>query len=104
MPQPKQIWGKLLTRLRESGEAALFVSCGEISDVSVEDGALVARTDKEYISDLISTNENILTIKRALRFLGFNLDFKVVKIVSKDADEISDINFLKEKFDNLVVE
>ena len=104
MPQPKQIWGKLLTRLRESGEAALFVYCGEILDVALEEGALVARTDKEYISDLISTNENILTIKRALRFLGFNLDFKVVKTASKDADEISDINFLKEKFDNLIVE
>ena len=104
MPPARQIWGKLLTRLRESGEAALFVSCGEISEIFLEKNVLVAKTEKDYILDLISTDENVLLVKRALRFLGFDLDFKVLKLKPKNADEISDIDFLKKKFDNLIVE
>ena len=105
LPPVKQIWGKLLTRLRESGEPALFVACGEISEMEIVENKIIAKTDKDYLFNLISTNENKLVIKRTLRFLGFELDFDMVKIQPKDADALSDIESLKEKFgEKLVVE
>ena len=101
---PKQVWGKLLTRLRENGDVALFVSCGEISDVKIEENCLIINTEKDYIYNLLVADENLLSIKRALRFLGIALDVKVQKIAPKDFDVNKDIEFLKEKFKNLVIE
>ena len=91
--------------MRENGEKALFVSCGEISEIEVEGNSLVAKTDKEYIFDLISNGQNVLTIKRALRFLGFEIDFKIEKTTSKDFEIVKDLEILKDKFkDVLTVE
>ena len=91
--------------MRENGEKALFVSCGEILEVEVVGNSLVAKTDKEYIFDLISNGQNVLTIKRALRFLGFEIDFKIVKTTSKDFEIVKDLEILKDKFkDVLTVE
>ncbi len=83
----------------------MFVACGEISEMEIVENKLIAKTDKDYLFNLISTNENKLVIKRTLRFLGFELDFDMVKIQPKDADALSDIESLKEKFgEKLVVE
>ena len=102
---PKQVWGKLLTRLRESGEAALFVSCGEIEEIEIEGENLVAKTEKEYLYNLIANDQNILSIKRALRYLGIDLGIVIKKVEPKDEKVLKDIEFLKEKFkNNLTVE
>ena len=83
----------------------MFVACGEIFEMEIVENKLIAKTDKDYLFNLISTNENKLVIKRTLRFLGFELDFDIVKIQPKDADALSDIESLKEKFgENLIVE
>lgn len=102
---PEQVWGKLLTRLRESGEAALFVSCGEIEEIEIEGENLVAKTEKEYLYNLIANDQNILSIKRALRYLGIDLGIVIKKVEPKDEKVLKDIEFLKEKFkNNLTVE
>ena len=83
----------------------MFVSCGEILDLEIKDEKLVAKTDKEYIFELISSNNNLLAIKRSLRFLGIDLGFEILKTQSKDHLEKQDIDFLKDKFkDKLIVE
>ncbi len=90
----------MLTRLRESGEAALFVSCGEIVNIGFKDGGLVIQTDKRYLAELIDTEQNILTLKRALRYLGYNFDIKVEEIEGKNEMMERDIEFLKGKLGN----
>ena len=83
----------------------MFVACGEVLGLEISNFKLVAKTDKEYLFDLISANNNLLAIKRSLRFLGFDLGFEIVKIESRDHLEKQDIEKLKEKFkDKLIVE
>lgn len=91
----KQVWGKVLTRLREINEAALFVSCGEVSDVKFDDETLTVQTDKKYLFDLMETEQNILTLKRALRFLGYEFDVKIELVEGKNEKIEQDIEFLK---------
>ena len=74
-------------------------------DLEIKDQKLIAKTDKEYLFDLVCSNNNLLAIKRALRFLGFDIDFQILKTEPKDYLEKKDIDFLKDKFkDKLVVE
>lgn len=101
---PKQVWGKLLTRLRESGNLALFVSCGELSNFEIKENKFIIKTDKEYLFDIISSKDNLLTIKRSLKFLGIDLEIEVQKSEPANADIDRDINFLKSKFKNLLIE
>ena len=102
---PIQVWGKVLTCLRESGEAALFVSCGEIEEIEIEGENLVAKTEKEYCYKLIANDQNILSIERALRDVGIDLGIVIKKVEPKDEKVLKDIEFLKEKFkNNLTVE
>lgn len=98
----KQVWGKLLTRLRENGDTALFVSCGEINDVEIEGTTLIIKTDKKYLAELIDTDQNIHSLKRALRFLGYDLDIKVQVLESKSETAEKDIEFLKGKLGNFL--
>lgn len=96
----KQIWGKILTRLREINEAALFVSCGEVVNTVLKGDMLIAQTEKKYIYDLISQEQNILTIKRVMRFLGHDLDFKIEHVEGRNDKMEKDIEFLKQKLGN----
>jgi hypothetical protein len=49
---------------------------------------------------LINEEQNVLAIKRAIRFLGYGLDIKV-SLVEGINDKIEkDISFLKEKLGN----
>lgn len=83
----------------------MFVACGEISDLEIVNSNLIAKTDKEYLYDLICANNNLLAIKRAMRFLGFDLGFEILKTESSDYLEKQDIEKLKDKFkDKLIVE
>ena len=74
-------------------------------EYEIEGENLVAKTEKEYLYNLIANDQNILSIKRALRYLGINLGFAIKKVEPKDEKVLKDIEFLKDKFkDNLIVE
>ncbi len=76
------------------------MSCGEASNIKIKDNTLVVETDKKYLKDLINTEVNTLTLKRIIRFLGYDLDIKI-ELIEGQADKIEkDIEFLKEKFGN----
>lgn len=78
----------------------MFVSCGEISNIKIEDNILIIETDKKYLEDLMNTETNILTLKRIIRFLGYDIDIKI-ELIEGQTDKIEkDIEFLKEKFGN----
>lgn len=99
----KQVWGKLLTRLRESNEVALFASCGEVSNILLKEDKIVLQTDKKYLADLIGDDKNILILKRAARFLGYDFDFSVEVLESKNEKIDKDIIFLKEKLGKFLI-
>ena len=84
----------------------MFVSCGEINEFTLNDTIWTVSTDKDYIYNLISNEENIAVIKRAFKYLGFDFDFKIIKTYPKDIDITNDINFLINKFgkDNIIID
>ena len=98
----KQIWGKILTRLREINEIALFVSCGEVSDIKLENNTINIQTDKKYLADLIGNEQNILALKRAMRFLGYEFDLIINMIEGRNKKIEKDIEFLKQKLGNFL--
>ena len=93
----KQIWGKVLTRLREINEAALFVSCGEIENVKILEDTFIIQTEKKYLADIIQMDQNLLALKRAFRFVGHDFDVKIEILPSKNLNYDKDIEFLKQK-------
>lgn len=63
---------------------------------------MIIKTDKKYLADLINEEQNLLSIKRAMRYLGFNFDVKV-ELIEGIGDKIEkDIEFLKQKFGNFL--
>ncbi|MDD4110948.1 MAG: hypothetical protein PHS54_05315 [Clostridia bacterium] len=89
-----------MTRLRESNEVALFVSLGEVLNIKIENGILIIQTDKKYLADLINEEQNLLTIKRAMRYLGYSFDVRVEQVEGIGDKIEKDLEFLKQKFGN----
>lgn len=45
----------------------------------------------------MGSEQNVLTLKRAMRFLGYNFDVKVELIAGENEKTEKDIEFLKQK-------
>lgn len=78
----------------------MFVSCGEISDIKLEDNTIIIQTDKKYLADLIGSEQNILALKRTFRFLGYDFDVSLKVIEGRNDKVEKDIEFLKQKLGN----
>ena len=90
------MWGKVVLYLKENHQIALYVACGDITDVKIID-------DKLEINVLDSTMLSVLLdgkreIERALSWQGLNLIVEInQKIVPPSKDE-EDIKKLREIF------
>lgn len=99
----KQVWGKILTRLRENNDIALFVSCGEIHNILLKENKLVLQTDKKYLLDLINEDDNILALKRSARFLGYDFEIVIELLEDKNEKANKDVSFLKDKLGKFLI-
>lgn len=81
----------------------MFVACGEITNTLLKENTLILQTDKKYLADLINEDANILVIKRAIRFLGYNFDVSIELLESRSQKSNKDIDFLKDKLGEFLV-
>ena len=61
--------------LREHRQVALHVACGDITDVSIENGNLVVLVRENMLASLLSDGRR--AIENALRWQGLDLNFVV---------------------------
>lgn len=98
----KNVWGKVVLYLKENHQIALYVACGDITDVNIiEDVFEISVLDSTMLSVLLDGKREI---ERALSWQGLNLRVEIKqKIVPPSKDE-EDIKKLKEIFkDKLTV-
>ncbi len=72
---PKTVWGKIVLFLKEHRQVALHVACGDITDVTIEDGKLVVKLKDLAIYNLLT--EGRREIENAIRWQGIDLALKI---------------------------
>ncbi|MEG1499625.1 MAG: hypothetical protein RR400_00930 [Clostridia bacterium] len=90
------IWGKCITYLRENKNVALQMSCGDISDVEIVGDKFVAKTNEEYIYNIIATKYGEQEICKAFLWQGVSLKFEIQLVAKKVNKSLQDIQRLKE--------
>ncbi len=96
--QPRILWGKAITYLRENKNIALQMACGDIVDVEIKDLKFIAHTQEEYNYNVLSQDYAKREIEKAFRFLGYAYSFEV-RLEEKDEDRMQvDIQKLKDMF------
>lgn len=69
--------------------------CGDITDVSLENNKVILRTTENFLYEMITSEENLAEIKKALEWQGYSYDIEVIKI-DKDEDLVKqDLDRLK---------
>ena len=98
----KNIWGKVILYLRENHETALYVACGDITDVSIQNDIFLIKVQDSTMFSVLFDGKRM--IERALSWQGLNLRVEVEeKIVPPTKDE-EDLKILKGIFkDKLTV-
>ena len=64
---PAEIWGKVITQLREKNMKMLFIACGEISNVTLEDDMFII-TAQENNKIIIDTPQNLQILQEIISF------------------------------------
>lgn len=84
----KTIWGKIVSYLRENKQVALYVACGDITDVELEGDNLIVNIQDNMIAILLS--EGRREIERAISWQGVNvklvLNFKEIQKTKQEQD------------------
>ena len=101
---PRTIWGKVIIYLREHHLIALHIACGDITDVSMNNGVFEIKTTENFLYELLSSPENHKELLNALGKYGIS-KFEVIKKDVVLTDNEKDIIKLKEFFgDKLTIE
>lgn len=94
----KTIWGKIVIYLRENKQVALYVACGDITDVELEGDNLIVNISDNMLWNLL--NEGKREIERAISWQGANVKLNLIfKPIEKSKQE-EDIQKLTEFFGN----
>ena len=97
----KTLWGRVVIYLREHNQLILHIICGDISEVSYENGVLVVWTDQQSTIDLLCEKNNYAELKKAFESFGVN-NFEI-KLNSKVQEIETTLKVLKKYFDNVNV-
>lgn len=97
----KTIWGKLVIKLRENGNIALHIVCGDITDVEIIDDVFVVSSPQQYIVDMLNLPENYKDIQNGLKKLS-SKKLEIRQCEKQKSDE-DNINILNKFFDNRVI-
>ena len=92
----KNIWGKVILFLRENRETALYVACGDITDVSVQNDVFLIRVQDSTMYSVLLDGKRL--IERALKWQGLNLRVEVEEKIIPPTKEDEDIKILNGMF------
>lgn len=98
----RQIWGKIIIKLREKHFVALHIACGDIVDVSFNGETFTINVTEDYIFELLKSEDNFAELK--LIFKDFNIE--KIDIVKKDKQlpfMEEDIKVLKKVFGDKLI-
>lgn len=88
----------MVTWLRQHKETLLQITCGEISDIKMENGTLLATTSDLYTYNRIMQPENLDRIKKALLAQGLTGSFRLTLEKSAEEKISDDLSKLKKFF------
>ena len=77
---PKNVWGKVVLYLKENKKVALYVACGDIVDVKIENDSLIIRSSVDFLVGGLDDGRR--AIENALRWQGLHLKLEIVKFAS----------------------
>ena len=97
---PKTIWGKIIIDFREKNNIMMHLVCGDITNVSVENGVYIIRSDQKNVIDMLNENDNNKELMLELNKYGIK-EFKIIQDEKAKTDE-ENILILKKYFDNEV--
>ena len=99
---PKNIWGKVVLYLKEHKKISLFVACGDITDVQIENKQLLIKTSDDFLVSVLEEGKKEL--ENALRWQGLNMEVKIVKFENNEQLRDKDIIKLKRFFGDKLVQ
>lgn len=99
---PKNIWGKVVLYLKEHKKISLFVACGDITDVQIENNQLFIKTSDDFLVSVLEEGKKEL--ENALRWQGLNMEVKIVKFENDEQLRDKDIIKLKRFFGDKLVQ
>ncbi len=99
---PKNVWGKVVLYLKEHKKISLFVACGDITDVQIENNQLFIKTSDDFLVSVLEEGKKEL--ENALRWQGLNMEVKIVKFENNEQLRDKDIIKLKRFFGDKLVQ
>lgn len=100
---PKNVWGKIVLYLKEHKKISLYVACGDITDVKIDDKKLAIKTSDDFLISVLEDGKREL--ENALRWQGLNLEVEIIKFESIDQMRDKDILKLSKLFgEKLILE
>ena len=99
---PKNVWGKVVLYLKEHKKISLFVACGDITDVHIENNQLFIKTSDDFLVSVLEEGKKEL--ENALRWQGLNMEVKIVKFENNEQLRDKDIIKLKRFFGDKLVQ
>lgn len=86
---PKNVWGKVVLYLKENKKVALYVACGDIVDVKIENDSLIIQSSDDFLVGVLEDGRR--DIENALRWQGLDLKLVIVKFESSKQKQEKDI-------------
>ena len=99
---PNNVWGKVVLYLKEHKKISLFVACGDITDVQIENNQLFIKTSDDFLVSVLEEGKKEL--ENALRWQGLNMEVKIVKFENNEQLRDKDIIKLKRFFGDKLVQ
>ncbi len=88
--------------LKEHKKISLFVACGDITDVQIENNQLFIKTSDDFLVSVLEEGKKEL--ENALRWQGLNMEVKIVKFENNEQLRDKDIIKLKRFFGDKLVQ
>ena len=88
--------------LKEHKKISLFVACGDITDVQIENKQLLIKTSDDFLVSVLEEGKKEL--ENALRWQGLNMEVKIVKFENNEQLRDKDIIKLKRFFGDKLVQ
>lgn len=100
---PKNVWGKVVLYLKEHKKISLYVACGDITDVKMENNKLFIKSSDDFLISVLEDGKKEL--ENALRWQGLDFEVEIVKFESESQKREKDILKLTKLFgDKLIIE
>jgi len=102
---PRQIWGKLVSVLRQNNCMTLYTTCGELRDFVFENNTFNVYVKEDFIYELLIKEGNFQKLNAFLKEIEPNINLKFIYQKKKEKNNQINLQKLQKIFgDNLKIE